>query len=269
MEKIKFIGGVDFEELRSQRVQVYRTIVLNLATARTDVEIVTAGNYIYALEATDIDTLLEIKLNEKTRSLIPLYKGRGVRAPFYRLWFTNAAQAGKTITIVIGVESDTFEVFDVGKALEITGAISTTTTDYDRAYIKSYDVTGGAGAYGQVQLVNLAGTGVIGYCRRIFGKRASAGAIMAYSSGVALGSNVGAAIPKLLGGAINSRCLMKYASSAVLPGTELFTIWPEGANEVFDRVFNPAFKITEAQGLVIIGEVNAVTTIGFEWFETE
>jgi len=134
--KMKFIGGVDFDELRAQRVKVYDTLTIDLATVRADQEMIISGNYIYALEATDITTTLQVKLNEIPRSLISLYKGRGVRAPFYRLYLTNAAQAGKTITLAIGIESDTFEVFDVGKALELSG------------YVK-VDGTDGACTYGQ------------------------------------------------------------------------------------------------------------------------
>ena len=122
--KQKFIGGIDFEELQAQRIQFYRTITVSLATAHTDKEIGFTGNYLYALEATDVDATFSIRFNERFCSLIPLHKGRGVRTPFYRFYITNTAQAGKTITLAIGVESETFEIFDVGKALEITGPIA-------------------------------------------------------------------------------------------------------------------------------------------------
>lgn len=126
-EKQKFIGGIDFDELMSQRIQVYNTIVIDLASARSNEERTFVGNYLYVLEATDVDANLDIRFNQSFRGSIKLVKGRGVRAPFYRFYLTNIAQAAKTITLAIGVESDSFEIFDVGKALEITGSIKTTT----------------------------------------------------------------------------------------------------------------------------------------------
>ncbi|MBA7495769.1 hypothetical protein ES702_06358 [subsurface metagenome] len=124
-EKQKFIGGIDFDELIAQRVQVYNTLVIDLTTARSNEERTFVGNYLYVLEATDVDANLDIRFNQSFRGAIKLVKGRGVRAPFYRFYLTNAAQADKTITLAIGVESDSFEIFDVGKALEITGPVTT------------------------------------------------------------------------------------------------------------------------------------------------
>lgn len=123
-EKQKFIGGIDFDELKAQRVQLYNTITINLATVRTNEEMVFTGNYIYALEATDVDANLDIRFNELFRAAINIKKGRGVRVPFYRFYLTNTAQAGKSITLAIGIEASDFEVFDVGKALGITGTVN-------------------------------------------------------------------------------------------------------------------------------------------------
>lgn len=123
MEKEKFIGGVDFEELMAQRVQLYNTITIDLTSARVNEERVFTGNYIYALEASDVDNTLDIRFNELFRAAITVRKGRGIRIPFYRFYITNIAQAGKTITLGIGIEASEFEVFDVGKALQITGGV--------------------------------------------------------------------------------------------------------------------------------------------------
>jgi hypothetical protein len=123
LDKQRFIGGINFEELRAQRVQVYNTITVDLTTARSNEEYVFTGTYIYALNATDITANVNVKFNELFRGEINLVKGRGVRCPFYRFYLSNAAQAGKTITLAIGIESADFEIFDVGKALEITGAV--------------------------------------------------------------------------------------------------------------------------------------------------
>lgn len=125
-EKQKYIGGVDFEELRSQRIQVYKTITFDLATARSNVELPFIGNYLYVIEATDNSANIQIRLNEIFRSNITVTKGRGLRAPFYRLYITNTAQTGKTLTFAIGVESGTFEVIDTRASIAISGAVTTT-----------------------------------------------------------------------------------------------------------------------------------------------
>jgi len=123
-EKQKFIGGINFEELRAQRVQLYNTIEIDLSIARVDAEHVFTGTYVYAMEATDVDANMNIRFNELFRSNINLVKGRGVRCPFYRFYLSNAAQVGKTLTLAIGIEAGDFEIFDVGKALGITGTVN-------------------------------------------------------------------------------------------------------------------------------------------------
>lgn len=139
MEKQKYIGGVNFEELRAQRIQLYNTLTLDLGTARNNEELPHTGNYLYVLEATDILANVQIRFNEISMNSVTVTKGRGVRVPFYRLYITNAAQAGKSITLGIAVESATFEIIDIGKALEISGSI-----DINGA--------GGAGSYDDVNV---------------------------------------------------------------------------------------------------------------------
>ncbi len=137
----KYIGGVNFDELRAQRVQVYNTLTLDLATARNNKELPYTGNYLYVLEATDILANVQLRFNEISMNSITVTKGRGVRVPFYRLYITNSAQAGKSMTLGIAVESETFEVLDVGKALEISGNISIAGA-------------GGTPAWGQISIVD-------------------------------------------------------------------------------------------------------------------
>ena len=115
------IGGVDFEDLRNQRVQIYDTLTLDLSTVRSNESLAFVGTYIYAIEATDTDANVQIRFNESFRKPITLRKNRGLRIPFYQLFFSNAAQAGKEITLVVGSESDRFEVFDGGAPIWETG----------------------------------------------------------------------------------------------------------------------------------------------------
>lgn len=122
-DREKYIGGIDFEELKSQRIQVYKTLTIDLSQSRWAEERTITGTYVYILESTDMNANLDIQFNEIFRSKINFTKGRGIRCPFYRIYISNEAQAGKTITLAIGIESPTFEIFDKGKALGITGTV--------------------------------------------------------------------------------------------------------------------------------------------------
>ncbi|MBA7476277.1 hypothetical protein ES707_11660 [subsurface metagenome] len=121
---MKLIGGIDFDELRKQRVKNYDTFTVDLSMAATDKKFILTGNYIYLVEATDITVQVDVKFCEQSRKAIKMVHGRGVRTPFYRLYLSYAAQAGKFATFAVGVgQEDVFEIFDVGKALEITGTV--------------------------------------------------------------------------------------------------------------------------------------------------
>lgn len=133
VERRRMIGGVDFDELKGQRIQVYTTITLDLSTARDDEELAITGNYIYGLASTDDAANASVKFNEDARASIGIYTGRGIRCPFYRLFFTNAAQAGKTLTLAIGVEDSTFRVEDLTE-VSITEAIRPAASDAAAAY---------------------------------------------------------------------------------------------------------------------------------------
>lgn len=143
-EKFKFIGGVDFDELKAQRVQVYDTITFDLAAARINEEISFVGNYLYVVEATDVNSSIDIRFNEIFRKIINFKTGRGIKTPFYRLYISNTAQVGKTITIARGIETDIFQIFD---ALRITGSITSDSL-----------IQGASGtpSYGQVSITNAA-----------------------------------------------------------------------------------------------------------------
>ena len=274
MEKDRFIGQVDFEELRSQRIQVYRTIELDLTTARADVKMDFTGNYVYALDATDIDSTLSLRLNEQSRSLLPLYKGRGYKAPFYRFFVTNAVQAGKTLTLAIGIESGTFEVFDVGKALEISGSIYTSTWLKDalegNAFTARISRAPTAGNYILHQLWNPADSGVKCYLSRVFGwTDAAATRVTINHHNLAIATLEGSGVNKHIGEAA-SQAELRYEDTGSTVGTQL-TVMKCRNVEPFEWEpisFFPAVIVPPGKGIVAfpIGTDIGLETM-WEWVE--
>lgn len=163
----RFIGGVDFHELRSKRIKNYDTITIALDVAETDKEFVYTGNYIYIAEATDIDVNIDVKFCEQSRANINLVHGRAVRTPFYRLYLSWSAQAGKSITLAVGVgEENLFEILDIGKALELSGTVeadvstSLFVTEDEKDFSACWHTDSTATEYGIVGLWNPSGSGV-------------------------------------------------------------------------------------------------------------
>lgn len=267
---MKFIGGVDFKELKERRIQVYRTIEFNLATAKTDYPLEFTGNYLYVIEATDIKTTISVRLNEQSRGLLPLYKGRGIRAPFHRLYVTHAAQGAKTLNLAIGVESDTFEVFDVGKALEISGAVQAAPyiEGQESAFFKSGGCGPGAGMHSHVQLWNPADSGVTAYLTKIAGSGAVASQINLHKHDTALLTVIGEAFTKDMSSAVLSNCILKAQLVSAKTGTELGYLWTNSAG-VYEYIFNTALKIPPGWGVILCVEnQNEICHAYFEWSES-
>lgn len=106
-------------EIRKNRPQVYKTRTLDLATARSNEEFTVSGNYIIILNATDLNTNIQIVFNELDADAITLKKRQGFKVPFYRMFITNAAQAGKTVTIAYGINDTPLEVIDQSAVIDI------------------------------------------------------------------------------------------------------------------------------------------------------
>ncbi|MBR9706075.1 hypothetical protein GOV14_03510 [Candidatus Pacearchaeota archaeon] len=79
----------------------YDTLTIDLSIARDHQLISIAGNYIKAVDATDLHAVLNISLNDSTRDSIPLKKGRSISGGFFDLYFSNEAQTDKTISLII------------------------------------------------------------------------------------------------------------------------------------------------------------------------
>ncbi|MBA7603110.1 hypothetical protein ES703_10214 [subsurface metagenome] len=272
--KQKFIGGIDFDELKAQRIQLYNTITIDLATARTNEEMVFTGNYIYALEATDVDANVDVRFNELFRAAINVKEGRGIRVPFYRLYISNAAQAGKSVTLAIGIEASDFEVFDVGKSLGITGTVDSHVliddssfyeTAQKRSFISFDSKTGVGGEQTLIQLWNPAASGVLLYLHALTG-------VLTATESVNLRKH-DAALPD-----ISTNLSNKYLDEAAPSGLVRMDTLPVAPGTVISQtvfgtvitrlIINPVIIIPEGWGL-IIERITAATSMsaGFEWVE--
>jgi len=102
------------DEIRKQRIKIYHILSFDLSIARVNELVTITGSYIYCLLQSGTASLV---LNELEGDSIDLLKFRAIKAPFYRLFLSNAAQVGITIKLAIGVQSDWFEIDDSGASI--------------------------------------------------------------------------------------------------------------------------------------------------------
>lgn len=91
------------------RPQIYKTLTLDLSTARSEIEVPVSGNYLVAYDSSDFSANVNIRFNESYMDALTITKSRGLRIPFYRVFISNEAQAGKTITLIFGVSDSAIE----------------------------------------------------------------------------------------------------------------------------------------------------------------
>ena len=155
--------GIRFSSFGSEAPNIFsRTIALD--TARDD-ELVDTGasNFIWVRDASDFGANINIKFNTQRHGGLNFQQGMIVKlTPFSKIYLTHTAQAGKTITLIYGLQStdfilenpaSSFNNVDVSKssALSTTpdpSALATATTliltsnsDRREAIIKNMDST--------------------------------------------------------------------------------------------------------------------------------
>jgi len=153
---------------------IYDILTIDLATARTNVEVEIAGDTISVISITGE---LDVRLNEKDEPLIELDKvTRTVIKPakFIKLFFTNTAQPGKSATLYIGREAsfivDPKTVGEVGLVDSAGLRIIRWARDVEPEWVHGTEVT--APAAGTSLVSKTVGTGKSGY---VYGFLISAG----------------------------------------------------------------------------------------------
>lgn len=97
------------DEIKTQRIKVYHILTFPLDAARQDFELYLTGNYLYVLGLTGSAS---IRLNELSADSIDLFKSRQIQSPFYRIYLSNTAQAGLSLVLGVGVQSEYFQISD-------------------------------------------------------------------------------------------------------------------------------------------------------------
>ncbi len=98
-----------------------KTIPLDIALSEKQLNI--EGKFIGVLESTDIDTYIQIKFNTTDSENIRFKKGLYLTQSFDKIFLTCAAQAGKSVDLIIASDygPEIFELFDE-RAVELQTA---------------------------------------------------------------------------------------------------------------------------------------------------
>lgn len=224
---------------RESFAPVYKTIVLNLATATAEEVVNIAGGYFQVIDATDTLANIQIKFNENSHDQITLRKGDAVITPFYKTFISWAAQAGKTVTIAISADFDLWRIDRSAQIISTIDSVATITNPVtvitaaglpvaskdwvlDRAlngqcFAVGYTLAASPGNYGHLQLYNPPGSGktcvVLDAWLDTAGTAAAASQWSFELYNTALPTNIGGA-PNLNSGGVASSSLLKSDVSA-------------------------------------------------------
>ena len=119
-----------YMKLHEEKV-LYKTWEIDLSDARANESVDIMGDSIL-VEA--LNGSLSIRLNKEDGGLINLAKTREVYSPYWRIYLTNTAQAGKSATLLMGGEAF-FEARGIGK----TGLVDSDALDINPATTEKQD----------------------------------------------------------------------------------------------------------------------------------
>lgn len=106
----------------------YKTQEIDLSVARNNEVLTIEGNYLFVFDATDFASSVSVRFNEVYMDALALTKSRGLRIPFYRVYLTNAAQPGKSLTLIYGISEATIEAISqvevtLSGNVDVTGSV--------------------------------------------------------------------------------------------------------------------------------------------------
>lgn len=123
------------DDIRRNPVELYKTITLDLSTARTEQLFPIVGNYFMIIDGTDINVNIKVRFNLGSADALTLKKRQGFKIPFYSVYLTNTAQASKSITIAYGISESPLEFIDQSSLVDVStvGSITAAVDISDRA----------------------------------------------------------------------------------------------------------------------------------------
>lgn len=110
------LDAESMKRIEEGEINFYEIIDVDLADARTNVPIDVMGDF-FMVEA--ITGAATVRFNHVSNPALNLQKVRKSNTPFLNAYITNAAQAGKTLTILIGRDAG----FDADPLLNLTGLV--------------------------------------------------------------------------------------------------------------------------------------------------
>lgn len=100
-----------YELWKKRQDSPYIILHVDLSVAHTDLKLNVSGDLLKVEQATDNDAIASVKFNFQSACSVNLMRYRKVRTCFEKIYFTNDAQADKTMDILIGVRQF-FEIDD-------------------------------------------------------------------------------------------------------------------------------------------------------------
>ncbi|MFH0772545.1 MAG: hypothetical protein V1933_08005 [Candidatus Omnitrophota bacterium] len=131
-------------------------LIIPLDNALVEKQLDLEGNFIGVIEATDVSSYLDIKFNTTDTEIVRFTKGLSFIRPFRKLFLTCAAQAGKSIELLISAYSpQDFQLID-----HRAEALQTTELTAIKNYVRS--LNGDTGTQVNKSLAqNVIGPGII------------------------------------------------------------------------------------------------------------
>lgn len=94
---------------------------IKLDSAQTDAKRKVVGNFMWAIDASDLDATFDIKFNRQDNTGIPISQGTAFGGVgFNEIYLTNSAQAGKWVELLVGVAREPASLFLLNAASSFT-----------------------------------------------------------------------------------------------------------------------------------------------------
>ncbi len=92
-------------EIRKRDIAMPRKITIDLAIAQLDFKYDIAGNFFYIWEAPDVNSYIEVRVNNTNQPAIEFHRMTGLITPFDTLYITTPAGQAGNLVLLIGTEA--------------------------------------------------------------------------------------------------------------------------------------------------------------------